>query len=375
MRVVVAQDQPVNSEALRQVFLGMGLECSAGDCVGHSDLLVRLAQNPADLVIVRAGSDEAATLNVIRQALPLTKAPILVMGPAADAQQILRYLQGGAREFLDEAQLQVNLETALEKFRQTGGIRYGTGVVAGVISATPGAGVTTVATNLAFTWAEAHPNRVALVELGRGAADLALTLDLQPRHTVADVHANWERLDATLLRQSMLAHPGGVQILAHKPETLAPEPLPPQAVRKSVILLRTLYEGSVLDLGHTVGEDQTEALRVCDAVILVARMDVPGLRQARRFLRLLGDRGVPRERIRLLANRYGQSGQVPWKKAEEAVGTTFAGHVTEDVGAANTAANQGQPLIKVAGGSLLGASKIKRCFMRLVDQLNERPSP
>lgn len=365
MRVVVAQEQPGSSEPIRQLLLGMGLVCGAGDCVAHADLPVRLAQNPADLVLVRAGADVGATLDVVRQALPLTKAPVMVMGPAADAQQILRYLQGGAREFLDEAQLQTNLESALEKLRLSGEGRQGTGVVVGVVSPTPGSGVTTVATNLAFTWAEKHPNQVALIELGRGAADLALSLDLTPRHTVADVHQDLGRLDATLLRQSMLAHPGGVQILAHKAETLATEPLAPATVRKSVILLRTVYAASVLDLGHTLDEEHNEALRLCDFVVVVIRLDVPALRQARRFLRLLDTVGVPKDRIRLVANRYGQRGQVAWKKAEEAIGAKFAGWITDDAGKMNAALNQGQPLVKVAR-----YAGITRRFYKLTDQLN-----
>jgi pilus assembly protein CpaE len=208
---------------------------------------------------------------------------------------------------------------------------------------------------------------VALVELGRGPAALALTLDLQPRHTVAEVHSNWERLDATFLRQSMLAHPGGVQILSHKAEALAPDPLPPQAVRKSVILLRTIFSAAVLDLGHVIAEEQVEALRLCDSVAVVVRLDVPALRQARRFLRLLGDRGVPRDRIRLVANRYGQRGEVAWKKAEEAIGGSFAAYVSEDAGKVNAALNQGQPLVKMAR-----YAGITRRFYKLVEQFNGR---
>jgi pilus assembly protein CpaE len=368
MRVVVAQEHPDSSEPMRKLLLGMGLECSAGDCVSHTDLPVRLAQNPTELVLVRAAADPGVTLGAIRQALPLTKAPVMVLGSAQDAQQIIQYLQAGAREFLDEADLQANLENALEKLRLTGDRHPGQGVVIGVTSATPGSGVTTVAVNLAFAWAEKRPNQVALVELGRGAADLALCLDLKPRHTVADVHQNSDRIDSTLVKQSMLAHPGGVQILAHKPETLLADPLPPLAVRKSVILLRTIYAASILDLGHALEAEHFEALRLCDSVAVVVRLDVPALRQARRFLRLLSERGVPKERIRLVANRYGQRGQVAWKQAQEAIGESFASWIYDDSRKANLALNQGQPMVKL--GRFSG---VARRFYKLAEQLNGKP--
>jgi pilus assembly protein CpaE len=368
MRVVVAQERPGNSEAIRQFLLGMGLECAAGDCVAHADLPVRLAQNPADLVLVSVAADTTATLSVVRQALPLTKAPVMVMGPPADAAEILSYLQGGAREFLDESQLQESLENALEKLQQSSEYRQGQGVVIGVVSPTPGSGVTTVATNLAFMEAQTHPKQVALVEMGRGAADMALALDLKPRHTVADVHQDHDRLDSRMLRQSMLEHPAGVQILTHKPGALTVGPLPVRTVRKSVILLRTIYAVSVLDLGHDLDEEHYEALRLCDSVVVVVRLDVPGLKHARRFVQELETRGVPRGRICLLANRYGQKGQVPWKNAEEALGSKFMGWITDDPGRINAAVNQGQPLVLASS-----YSGITRRFYKLVQQLNGKP--
>ena len=365
MRVVVAQEQPGGSEPIRQILLGMGLECGAGDCVAPPDLPVRLAQNPADRVLVRAAGTPAATIDVVKQALPLTRAPVLVFGPAADAGQILQYMQGGAREFLDEARLHEGLESALEKLHHAGEKRQTAGVVIGVVSPTPGSGVTTVATNLAFVYAGKYHNQVALIELGRGAADLALALDLKPRHTVADVHQEHDRLDSRMLRQSMLEHPGGVQILTQKAGALHVEPLPPHTVRKSVILLRTIYAVSVLDLGHDLGDEHHEALRVCDSVVVVVRLDVPSLKHARRFMQDLEARGVPADRVRLLANRYGQRGQVAWKNAEEATGAKFAGWITEDAARVNAALNQGQPLVqhsRYAG--------ITRRFHKLASQLN-----
>src|SRR5262249_24112375 len=160
-------------------------------------------------------------------------------------------------------------EAALERLRLSGGVTGQQGQVISVISATPGSGVTTVATNLAFTFADKTPEQVALVELGREAADLALSLDLGPRHTVAEVAQNWHRMDAALLQQSMTSHAGGVKVLAHKPEALAGEPIDPQAVRKAVILLRTLYATSVLDLGHSLSEEHLEAMRLSDLIALV----------------------------------------------------------------------------------------------------------
>jgi pilus assembly protein CpaE len=321
------------------------MECSAGDCVSPGDLPVRLSHGAVNLLLVHVGSDLPGTIDEIKSALPLTPAPVLAVGSGRDPSDVLQIIQAGAREYLDEDSLQPGLEKAMDKLQLTALAQLGHGNVVGVVSATPGSGVTTVAETLAFLWAEKHKDRVVLAELGREAADLALSLDLNPRHTVVDVAGdkNLDRLDTTFIKRCMTPC-GGVQVLAYKPETLSGETLDPRAVRKAVLLMKSSFSAVVLDLGHLMGDEHFEAMKVCDSIVVVVRLDVPALRQTRRFLKLLSERGLPKERIRLVANRYGQRGQIPWKKAEEALGAKFAEYVPEDNGAVNYALNQGKAL-------------------------------
>jgi hypothetical protein len=182
MRAVVAHESLEQTEPIRQILLGMGVECGAADCVAFSDLPVRLAQGPTDVILVAIGTQWDGVRDTIRNALEQTSSPVLAVGPTNDAPQILKTLQSGAREYLGANRLQADLEAAFEKLRATGTVKEShQGLVVGVVSATPGCGVTTIATNLAFTWAAKYPGAVALVELGAEAADLALSLDLDPR--------------------------------------------------------------------------------------------------------------------------------------------------------------------------------------------------
>jgi pilus assembly protein CpaE len=348
MRVVIASDNAGQHEPIRQTVLGMGMECTPDDCVSSGDLPVRLSHGAVNLLLVHAAEDVHGAIDVIKSALPLTPAPVLAVGPTREAADVLQLIQGGAREYLDEAALQPGLEKAMDKLHLTALARLGHGRVVGVVSATPGSGVTTVASTLAFLWADKHKDKVVLAELGREAADLALSLDLNPRHTIADVagEKNLDRLDATFVKRCLTPHAAGVQVLAYKPETLVGETLDPRAVRKAVLLMKSTFAATVLDLGHLMGEEHFEAMKLCDAIVVVVRLDVPSLRQARRFLRLLSEHGLPRERIRLVANRYGQRGQIAWKKAEDALGAKFAEYVPDNTGAVNYALNQGQPLAR-----------------------------
>jgi pilus assembly protein CpaE len=364
MRVVAAQPPNEPAEPLRQVLLGQGLECAAGDCVAVADLPARLARPPAaDLVLVHVAAPGG--IEALQQAKAHTGATLLAVGPTADPKLILDALHHGAREFLDISDLQGSLERALQKLQAAGEVKVQPCRLVAVASATPGGGVSTVAANLAFTWADTYKNGVALVELGREPASLALSLDMTPHLTTADLVANWQRLDVAALKKSLTAHAGGVHVLPHPPEALEPAPLDPAAVRKTVLLLRTLYKAAVLDLGSRMGPEHYEALRLCDAAVIVVRLDVPGLRQTRRFVKQLEDQGVPESRLRLVANRFGQGGQVPWKKAEEAIGAKFAAFLPEDGARLNHALNQGRPAVRVSR-----YGRFARRFARLAVLLN-----
>jgi pilus assembly protein CpaE len=363
MRVVLAHESPESLEAVRHVLLGLGLECSAGDCVLFGNLPVRLAQGMPDLVLVRTGTGQDAALEAIQHAVGLASAPVLVLGPVTDAQHILQCTRSGAREYLDEDHLAEDLEAALEKLQIAAGIS-GPGAVVSVVSVTPGSGVTTVASNLAFAWAQAHPDQVGLVELGHEPPDLACNLDLKPPYSAAEVCEHWQRLDLTLLRKALVQHPDGVWLLGHKPETLSVGPADPRAVRRLVVLLRALMARSVLDLGHLLGEEHYEAMRLSDQVAVVVRLDAPALRQARRLLQELADRGIPREAVQLVANRYGQAGQIGWRKAEEVLGASFAEYIPEDSGKLNRSLFQGRPVVRFSPGA-----GISRRLSRLAKRL------
>jgi pilus assembly protein CpaE len=241
------------------------------------------------------------------------------------------------------------------------------GRVIAVLAANPGSGVTTLASSLAFAVAAHHPKEVALAEVGNGVPELALDLDLKPRHTVDQLVGDWERVDASMVREAVVAHPDGVHVLAHAPQTLEPAAVTPPAMRQVVLLLRTLFEFSVLDLGHSLTPASLEAVRLADQVVIVVRLDVPSLRLGRALLRRLADQGVPDDKLRTVANRYGQRRQVAWQKAEEALGVTVAAWVPDDPGTVNKALNMGQPLVAAAP-----RASITRRIDRLAAQMNGR---
>jgi pilus assembly protein CpaE len=365
MRVIIARQPGVLRDRLRQAVLGLGLECGAGDCVAYEDLPDRLTKGRVDLVLFGLGNDFGRGLRILEQTYQQTEAPIFAVGLSSDSEHILQTIRSGAREHLHEEDVREGLLTAIRKLRQAGAAAPRWGRVIGVNGAQGGVGVTTIATNLGFALAGFYPDQTVLAELGDGAPQLALNLDLNPPHGLDALAAAWDRMDATLLRKAIVSHPGHLNVLAHPPETLVPAPLEPLAAKNIIVLLRSMFQFSVLDLGHTIDSTRREAIGLVDKLVVVLRLDVPSLRLSRRFIQQVSELGLARDSLHIIVNRFGQREQFSWKKAQQAIGLAVAEWIPDDPARLNKAVNYGQPLVQIARGA-----PITRRFASLAKQLN-----
>jgi pilus assembly protein CpaE len=348
MRVVIATDAPEVRDVFRQAVLSIGLDCAADDCVFLAAATTRLAQAPVDLILVVLG-DGGAGLDVVKLAAARTNLPVLAAGPVDDPQRIIRALRAGAREYLDQNNAREELALALEKIRPAGVAERRQGRLIAVTSACPGSGVTTAAAGLAFALARQDAGQVVLAEVGNGVPELALDLDLEPRHSPADLTRDWQRMDITMLHHALVDHPSGVQILAYPPGTLVPAALEAAAFGELLLLLRKACDVAVLDLGHAVRDAFLDAVLLADLVVVITRLDVPGLRLSRQYLHDLLESGVVESKIHVVANRYGQRRQLAWRSAQEALGSALRpSWLTDDPASLNEALNHGQPLLQVA---------------------------
>lgn len=369
MRVLVAGDRPPDRDQARRAALRLGLECAAGDCVPLADLRLRLAREPAvHLVVVCVDPDPQTAVRAIKSAAGQTRQPIFAVTTNGEASVRETIEQAGAAAVWPLDRLREGLLNSAEELRRDGLSGERRGRLIAVTAALPGTGVTTVATGLAFALAGKNP--VVLAEFGQSIPDLGLNLELNARHHLGDLILASDRLDASMIREGAAQHPAGVHVLAYAPETLAPEPLTPTVLRDFQILLRSMYDWVVVDAGHMTVTGDDELLRHADAVLVVARLDPPSLRLTRRYLQSLHTRGILLENLMVIANRYGQPGQVAWRRAEEVVQSPVRAWLPDDPRAVNRCLVNGQPLVHSARGS-----RLQREFSRLAAELQARFTP
>jgi pilus assembly protein CpaE len=213
-----------------------------------------------------------------------------------------------------------------------------------VLACSGGSGASTLAVNVAAALAREH-QRCALLDLKPGRGDLAALLDLRPAFTLADLCVNAARLDRAMFEKLLTPHPSGVHLLASPQAFDGLRLITAQGVGQALDLARKLFPHVVVDVEDCFHEEQVLTLRQAAVVLLVARLDFTSLRNARRILAHAHELGVPPDRLRLVANRHGQPGELAVDEAEEALGMKIAHFVPDDPKAVNHANNAGVPVV------------------------------
>jgi pilus assembly protein CpaE len=343
MQAFIVSDHESIGNRVRQVLLFEGLDCQAAPVVSLDLAAEHLMKRQPDLFVIVLGTDPERALAVMGEVLRKQQSRVLVVGPAS-SKLVLRALRGGATDYVDEGDLEAELQVALRQLRDDKTGRDGPGRLIAVLAPSGGSGSSTLATNVAVALAKEH-KEVALVDLKLEAGDLAALLDLKPVYTLADLTQNVARMDRVLLERTLVRHVSGVHLLA-PPRTFADVAfVTPEGVDQALNLSRAVFPYVVVDIDHGYRDLQMRAIRQADVILLVLRLEFAALRNTRKILEHFEHLNIDRNRVRVVVNRYGQPKEVPAAKAEEALGVKIFHFVPDDPRAVIRANNNGVPFV------------------------------
>jgi pilus assembly protein CpaE len=362
---LISDDATVGTK-IREILHREGEDVPASQMIPLASAAGTLSGKSADLVVVVLPSAAEGAVAALALLEGRVGARVLVVGPASDPKMVLRALRGGVDDYLDESELEEELKAALARWRLTRKGPDESGRVIALLAPSGGSGSSTLSVNVATALAKQHGS-AALIDLKLHSGDLAALLDLKPTYTLADLCLNVSRIDRTLFDRTLARHQSGVHLLA-SPRTLADVlHVTPEGVRQALSQAQAEFPYVVIDVDHSFGPEQTAALQEAQVVLIVLRLDFTSLRNSRRALEHLEQIGVPRDRVRLVANRYGQPKEVPVSKAEEALGLKIAHFVPDDAKTVNRANNNGVPLILDAP-----SARVSKSVVNLAASVNGR---
>lgn len=366
IQAIIVSDHDLATTQIREVLLHEGLECAPSNVLSLDFDADRLAQAHPGLVVLALSPNPERAIAVLGQLQLLAHCPVVAVGPAGDPRLILRALRAGAGDYADEKEVAADLRAMLARLHSEVAAPAESARTIAILAPSGGSGSSTLAVNIAALLAKGH-GRALLLDLKLQTGDLAALLDLKPTHTLADLCQNAARMDCTMLERSLVRHNSGVQLLA-PPRSFADAALvTPQGVRQALNLARTLFSYVIVDLDHSFGPEQIQALHQADLVLLVLRLEFTCLRHCQRALDYLKELGIPADRIRLVVNRYGQAKEISAAEAEGALNMKIFHYVPEDSRTVNWANNNGIPVVLDSP-----SAKVSRSLAKLAHSVNGR---
>ena len=322
---------------------------------------------PPDLVVYDARGDWPAVMAAVeRSRSAFAGAGVFIVAQAADPTLILEAMRAGANEFFtwplsQEAVHEAIRRTTARRESAPGAKKGGTTLV--FFGAKGGTGTTTLSVNCAVDLARVGKKSTVIVDLRAGLGEVALFLGVRPKYSLLDGIDNLHRLDAEFLRELVVKHKSGLDILAGSDQFDRPAAGDSHGIEELVRFLSRQYDYVVIDAGCQVSACSVAALYSADHIMLVATPDVPSIRNSQRLLDHVRQLGACGERVRFLLNRASEPLPIPLKHIEGAVGFPVHHMFPSDYKTVSAALNAGVPL------ALSGNSEIAEQFDRFTRRI------
>jgi pilus assembly protein CpaE len=323
--------------------------------------LARDGTSPDVIIVDIRGDASSAMAGIERQRAAAPGAGIFAVALAAEPDLIVESMRAGANEFFtwpppDETFYGAIRRTAARRETAQGARPSATTLV--FFGAKGGAGTTTMAVNCGVELSRLSKKSTVIVDLKPGLGEVALFLGVRQRYSLLDAIDNMHRLDREFLRELVVKHKSGLEILAGSDQFDRPGAQDGGAIEELFRILARQYEYIIVDAGSQVNSCTVAALYTADQMFLVANPDVPSIRNAQQL-------GACGERVRFLLNRAAEPYPIPPKQIEQALGHPIHHMFPSDYKTVSTALNSGVPLALTGNSDI--ASQFDSFTRRILD--------
>ena len=320
-------------------------------------------QLAADILIAECsgeGIDELSPLGRLVEQHPAMAVIIVCNGQSPEF--LIQAMRLGVREVLALPLDMLALQAAVERIHSRSGSSAAQAKVIAFTSCKGGSGATFLASNLAYTLSSQGDANVALIDfnLQFGDAHMFLT-EREATHTLSDVVRGIHRLDAALLKASMININPRLAVLAAPDDPSHGLEARPEHVESLLVLARKHFDYIILDVGRTVDAASVRALDHADLIYAVLQANLPSVRGARRMLNVFRNLEYPVHKTELVVNRYEKSGDLRIKDIEDVLGNRIHRTIPNDYAAVAASVNQGVPVEQLANGSSVSAAMTEWC--------------
>lgn len=318
-----------------------------------------------DIVLVDVSSGILNQDNLLnRLSAPATGAAVIAVAMMDEVEMVRRAMLHGAQGFLlkpfSEEELLDSVHRTYDLLAERRDALKGVPVlpsgeeeearprseVVAVYSPKGGVGCTTVAVNLAVALRATTNKPVILVDGDLRFGDVDIALNLTSTMNLATVLPNLDTLEDDVLREALVKHGSGIQVLTAPPYVDAADDIEPEELGKLLDRLSYLDEGYVvIDAWSSLDDCTLSFLDACQHLVLVTTPQVTSLRDTHRFLEVLSLLNYEPERTVLVLNHSYHHSNYNLKDVERALGQPITQEIEHAPTQVTTSLNRGIPLV------------------------------
>ncbi len=218
-------------------------------------------------------------------------------------------------------------------------------VTTAVVGTRGGAGASTIATSLAWSFGADFKLSTALLDLDVHFGTGALTLDLEPGRGLTDAIDSPSRIDGLFIERAMIRANDNLAILSAEAPITAPLMTDGSAFVQLQEEFRLAFEMTVIDMPRNMLINFPHLLADVNAVALVTELTLAGARDAIRLLAWLKS-NASHAHVYVVANKVHQGvGEISRADFESSIERKLGFQVPFDAKAAANAAKLGQTFI------------------------------
>ena len=374
--LILTQDAEVERSVTLVVEGDARIDGRVTGCRSLKDLVRHLEGQPAPAVAMIDVDPQPMSflqgLQPIVRRFPDTRFVVLV--EQYENEVVLEGMQIGVRHCMLKSSVSEDLVVVLHRMLvDVGAATPPSGSLVTVMTASGGAGGTTLAINLADEFRRASKQTVMLIDMDFDYGALASYLGLRAEYGLADVLGHEGTLDAQLVSSSSTVYLDDMHVLNSPASVNFAHPVEVREFGQLEPLLevrKRSYAHTVIDAPRQPRARSATLAAASDLTLIVFELSVIDVRGARALMRSLTERGVPQDKLLPVANRITKRGKdklLSLEDAREALGGLALHSIANDYQSAIRSVNYGQPLDKVAPRSAM-----RRDIERLVGVALER---
>jgi pilus assembly protein CpaE len=200
--------------------------------------------------------------------------------------------------------------------------------------------------------------------------DVAVMLNLKSSTTIIDLVERTDELDYDLVSSVVTSHNSGLKVLPAPSRPEMAELVTETHIKKLLQALRQMYDFVIIDTASSLDDVSLAMLDVADRIVLVARQNLPTLKNVSRFFDLSEGLDYETGKIMLVVNHGSNKLNISIKDIVDSLKRQIVGVVPEDE-AAYSAADQGKPLVVGSWQKRPSSTAIIQLAQHIIDELAE----